>query len=75
MDDKTEILAAITALGDRVERQIGALDARVRAVETSIAHLEGRVEGRLTEMSARITDIYTRLPVPIAYQPPGKQRA
>lgn len=78
--DKQEILAAIAALGDRVERQIGelkggvgALDTRIRALETEVAELKGEVR----QMSVRISDVYTRLPVPIAYQPPGsgKKRA
>ena len=52
-------------------------DGQTSRVETGLAHLESNVDGRLTEMSHRITDIYTRLPIPIAYQPPegGKRRA
>lgn len=76
MDDKAEILQAIAALGDRVERQIGALDTRIRALETGVAEMKGEMRGEMRQMSARISDVYTRLPVPIAYQPPhGKQRA
>ncbi|MBF0093406.1 MAG: hypothetical protein HQL33_10795 [Alphaproteobacteria bacterium] len=67
---------------DRLEAKIDLLiemvrgvDGRLRAVETGLAELRGNVDGRMTEMSHRITDIYTRLPVPIAYQPSGKQRA
>lgn len=67
---------------DRLEAKIDLLiemvrgvDGRLRAVENGLAELRGNVDGRMTEMSHRITDIYTRLPVPIAYQPPDKQRA
>ncbi|OHC76143.1 MAG: hypothetical protein A3G18_06525 [Rhodospirillales bacterium RIFCSPLOWO2_12_FULL_58_28] len=82
--DTQGILAAIAALGDRVERQIGelkgnvgALDTRIRALETEVAELKGEMRGEMRQMSARISDVYTRLPVPIAYQPPGpgKKRA
>jgi hypothetical protein len=57
--------------------EIKGVDARLRAVENGLSRLEGNVDGRLTEMSHRITDVYTRLPVPIAYQPPepSKKRA
>jgi len=75
-DRDPEILGKL----DQVLAAFASLDARLRSVETGQARLEGHVDGingRLAEMSARISDIYTRLPVPIAYQPPtdGKRRA
>lgn len=61
---------------DLLIEMVRGMDGRLRAVEYGLAELRGNVDGRMTEMSHRITDIYTRLPVPIAYQPPpGKQRA
>lgn len=66
---------------DRIEAKIDlliemsrGLDVSLRAVEMGLSRLEGNVDGRLSEMSSRITDIYTRLPVPLAYQPPGPGR-
>ena len=67
---------------DRVEAKIDLLiemvrgmDGRLRAVECGQAELRGNGDGRLTEMSHRIPGIYTRLPVPIAYQSPEKRAA
>ncbi|MBF0093310.1 MAG: hypothetical protein HQL33_03075 [Alphaproteobacteria bacterium] len=71
MEDKVEILAAIAAFGDRVDRRFDAIDTRIRALETEVAELKGEAR----QMSVRISDVYTRLPVPIAYQPLDKQRA
>lgn len=72
MDKADEILVAIGQVASKVDR----LDDRVRALETEVAELKGEMRGEMRQMSARISDVYTRLPVPIAYQPPpGKQRA
>lgn len=70
---QAELKATLARLESMLVRLVdGQAEMRER-----MAHLEGRVEGRLMEMSARISDIYTRLPVPIAYQAPapGKKRA
>ncbi len=73
----TENLSGFEAKIDQLIGMVSGLDTRLRAVENGLSRLEGNVDGRLTEMSHRITDVYTRLPVPIAYQPPetSKKRA
>ncbi|MEI8396404.1 MAG: hypothetical protein WCF85_16850 [Rhodospirillaceae bacterium] len=50
------------------------LDARLRAVELEVAELKGEMRGEMRQMSARISDLYGRLPVPIAYSPPEPRR-
>ena len=66
----TEIMNAITALGERIERRLTALENKVDANTCGIAELRGEVR----QMSVRISDVNARLPVSIAHSPPEPKR-
>ena len=83
MDDMTEIkttLGHIMGMLSKVDARFDRLEAGQADLKADLAELKGRMNDAPTardfgRIEGRLDEISNRLPVSIAYQPPGKRAA